>query len=177
MKHRANHLSQQGRGGARRGAGRPANHDIWQKIEIALTCEALSTEAAKVAVSQRLQKLRHADEIESLQIRINQIPIAQRAAFLISENYSDHVGDLESWLLKRQGSSFDDETGTYNQTARRDVSVSSKPPKGTRRRVLTQVAVQFGIPESTVDRYWKAHRRSLSDLTKRSAFRRFFTIL
>lgn len=107
----------------------------------------------------RLSRLAHADAIRALQKSAQAIPVAQRKAWLASEAYDDHKGDLEAWLHSRGRTPFSNESGEYLGAAPRAVTVSNKPPRGARKRIITEVAHLSELSESVVDNLWQEYRR------------------
>jgi hypothetical protein len=47
----------------------------------------------------------------------------------------------------------------YEGTAPRVFKVPTKPPRGTRQRIIKEVAKEYDLAESVVDNLWKAYRR------------------
>ena len=147
------------RGGKRAGAGRPPTREWLEGFAIGQACEVLWRSAEQDAGDERLRKLPHADEVHALQAAANAIPVEQRRAWVASDHHDDHVGDLECWLHRRAGTQFDEERGMFVAKAPRGVEVSKKPPRGTRQRIIAEVASRYGISEHTTNRLWKAYRR------------------
>lgn len=152
-------------GGARIGAGRPIKYDFWKMCEIGQACEALWRKESNLAVKARLSELPHADRITALQEDAQMIPVARRKAWMRSEAYEDHSGDIEAFLHDREGTYFNDETGDYEGDAPRVVTVSTKPPKGTRVRIIGEVATKTSLSKTAVDNLWQAYRRFERELS------------
>lgn len=146
-------------GGARRGAGRPRKWIFDDVLTIGQACEVKWREASKRAVEARFAALANQDKIQALWEGVQAIPVPQRKAWLESEAYKDHSGDIESWLHARAGTPFNDVTANYKGKAPRVVTLSTKPPKRTRQRIIAEIAKQFGLPDSAVDNLWQAYRR------------------
>lgn len=128
-------------------------------VEIGQACEVRWREASKLALETRLAALPHADKIQQLWDSADAIPVPQRKAWLASEAYEDHTGDIEAWLHARAGTPFSEEGGDYEGAAPRVITVSTKPPSGTRKRIIGQVASERNLSESAVDNLWQAYRR------------------
>lgn len=128
-------------------------------VKIGQDCEELWRDESNLALEARLSGLPHADKIVALQEAAQMIPVAQRKAWSSSEDYEDHAGDLESLLHYRNGTPFNDETGDYEGDARRGVTVSTKPLRGARARIIGEVAAKVSLSESAVDNLWQAYRR------------------
>jgi len=148
-----------GHGGARSGAGRPRKHDFWEMLTIGQDCETRWRGESKLAIEAGLSRLSHADNIRTLQEGAQAIPVSQRKAWLAGDGYDDHRGDIEAFLHDRAGTPFSDESGNYLGAAPRLVTVSAKPPRGTRKRIISEVATFSGLSESAVDNLWQAYRR------------------
>lgn len=161
-------------GGARSGAGRPVKYDVWTMVEIGQACETKWRKESKQAVERRFSNLPHADKVRALQEAANAIPLAERTAWLRSEAYEDHSSELEAWLHKAAGHSL---TGTfevegeayggdYEGNAPRLITISTKPPRGTRMRIIEEVARRFGLLESAVNNLWQQYRRFERETSK-----------
>lgn len=151
-------------GGTRSGAGRPLKWNFYDVLTIGQACESKWREASNEALKARRAALAHADLIQSLQNGVQTIPVPQRKAWLESEAYAEHRADLEAWLHARAGTPFDDETANYAGDAPRRVTVSTKPPRGTRQRIICQVAKENELTESAVDNLWQLYRRFEKEL-------------
>jgi hypothetical protein len=135
-------------------------------IDVGQACAARSREASQAAVNRRLAQLPHVRDVQNFWDQAHAIPMAHREAWLHSESYTDYEADLESWLHKRAGNVVDDRTGEYNRPAPRLVSIQTKPPKGTRKRILVEIAARYSLTEKQVDNLWQEYcrfQRSLSD--------------
>lgn len=87
------------------------------------------------------------------------IPVERRAAWLQGENYEQHHDDMEADLHKLSGTPYDEATEEFLGPVQRVITVSNKPFRGTRKRIVSEVAAQHGLPEKTVDNFWKQYRR------------------
>lgn len=128
-------------------------------LTIGQACEVKWRQATDQALDSRLASLPYADEIQALWKGMDTIPVSQRKAWLESDAYEDYSADIEAFLHARAGTPFDEELAKYEGKAPRVVTVSKKPPKGTRRRIIGEVAAQYGLAESVVDNLWQAYRR------------------
>ena len=151
-------------GGARRGAGRPIKWSISEVIKIGQACEAKWRGASESALQERLAARPYADRYIKLTKRANSRPVAERAAWLESKVYGEYVGDLEDWLHKMAEQKFDYDTGEYDGIAPRIIELSIKPPRGTRKRIVSEVAEEFQMPEKAVDNIWQEYRRFEQDV-------------
>ena len=142
------------RGGKRPGAGRPPKRDWLAEIEIGQACEMLWREARNDAMNEHLSNLFVNDsELQTLWAKVQSIPGSERAAWVGSEKHVTHHADIEEEL--------NDLAGTPDATdpAPRCVTISTKPPKGTRQRIIAEIASRYGISTDTANRLWKAYRR------------------
>jgi len=153
------------RGGKREGAGRPLARSWWDAFVIGQTCEVLWRQASQETVAAlKSVKFQEESRLHELWDRVAAIPVAERKAWLRSEAYNDHRGDVEAWLHQFTGTRFDEASGNYESEARRWLHFPTKPRKGTRPRIIAEVAQRYGLSSATVDRLWKAYRRLESEL-------------
>jgi len=148
-----------GHGGARSGSGRPRKWSFDDMLAIGHDCEKRWREACESARENRLSALPHAEKIRRLQETTQAIPLPQRQAWLASATHEEHTGDIEGWLHDRAKTPFDDDTGNYKGRPRRGVRVSTRPPRGTRMRIIEEVALERRLSASSVDNLWQAYRR------------------
>lgn len=154
-------------GGSRRGSGRPRKWTFDDILTIGGACEVKWRSACQAAFEARLRSLPHAKEIRELHDAIDNIPLAERKAWLQSEEFEDHSDDVAALLHKRAGNELvggvevEGETygGDYEGKAPRIISISRKPKRGTRQRIIAEVAIDFAIGESAVKNLWGAYRR------------------
>ena len=151
-------------GGVRARAGRPRKYDFEEMVTIGHACEKLLREASEAAGEARLASLPHAAEIRALREGAHHIPVYQRKAWLESDAYDDHKRDIESFLHDRAGTPFDDNSTEYEGDPPRGASASTKPPRGTRKRIIEIVATESGLPKNAVDNLWQAYRRVKQEL-------------
>ena len=128
-------------------------------LTVGQECESRWREEANASVDARLAGLPHANDIRNLQEGAQSVPVSQREAWLASDAYDDHKGDIEAWLHSRAGTPFSNESGEFLGAAPRMATVSTKPPRGTRKRIIGEVANQSGLTKSAVDNLWQAYRR------------------
>ena len=169
-------------GGARRGAGRPRKWSLWVVVGVGQACQAKWYTACSDALEARRATLPYAEKIRTLHKNAQSIPVKDRKDWLgiadeerrkdllrnaddearkdeLENAYEAHRGDFESWLHAWAGTPFNEEAGTYQGEAPRGYSVSDKPPKGTRLRIIKEVAMESGLNETEVDNLWQAYRR------------------
>lgn len=152
-----------GHGGTRTGAGRPKKWAFVVALKIGQACERKWGMACETALAARSAALPYAGELTALHIAAQAIPVAQRKAWLAGDGYGDHSGDIKAFLHARVGTPFNQVTGEYDGEAPRCFTISTKPPRGTRQRILGEVAAESGLSESTVDNLWQQYRRFEQD--------------
>ena len=133
-------------------------------MRVGQACEAKWREASAHALEARFAAMRGAKEIRTLWKRAKDIPVKERGAWHSSEAFEDHVGDLEAWLHERVGTKVDAVSGEFPRAAPRIVGLSAKPPKGTRQRIIDEVAKELALAKKSVDNLWQAYRRFERDL-------------
>ena len=145
-------------GGARAGAGRKPKWDFYTRLAIGQACEIKWRGASEQAKRSNLSALAYGDEFRAIQDKLQHIPEARRKAWA-SENLEDQLGDFESWLHARSETHFDEDTGVYQHEPQRIFRISERPHRGTRKRIIKEVAMEIGLPESTVDNLLQEYRR------------------
>ena len=146
-------------GGTRAGAGRPEKYGLELKIEIGHACEKRWREASQATGEARLNSMKHADDIRARREEVSHIPVHERKAWLETEAYQDHRDDIAAMLHKRANTPFDNESAEFERDAPREASASTKPPRGTRKRIIEAVATESGLSKNSVDNLWQAFRR------------------
>lgn len=143
-----------GHGGARRGAGRPRKWCFEDVLTIGQACEVKWREAAKAAFeSERERLFSEVSDIQSLWDAAQCVPVRERRRWLTSEKFEQHRADVETELHALHGTR--DDLGA----PRRGVHIAARPPRGTRKRIIGEVAEQFSLRESAVDSLWQEYRR------------------
>ena len=141
-------------GGKRAGAGRKPKWSFDDVLAVGQMCEA-HWRAAEVAEFEKNNATMFSEQsdITSHQVSAGEVPIPDRHAWLKSESGERHHDDMEVELecLNEQLS------GALTQN--RVFSISKKPPRGTRKQVLEEVATKFCITVKQADNLWQAYRR------------------
>lgn len=141
-----------GHGGARKGAGRPRKFDFFYLVTIGQACENLW----RIAVADAKQKAVHKyisddTELEAVWSKAQQINIENRKQWLQSEDYEQHKSDVDVEVeLSRSEES--------PQKNSRFVSLTAKPPRGTRKRIIEEVSSKHGLTFNQVRNLWVAYR-------------------
>lgn len=150
-------------GGKRRGAGRRPTHGYWDKFRIALACEQLWQEAAKKALDDAIEHEHgEASELEEVWTQAHQVPVAERRQWLAGDGFEQHRSDVETELHALAGT--DPEAGPPPRMFR----FEARPPRGTRKRIISEVASAFDAKKSTVDNIWQWYRRELKAMNLRN---------
>lgn len=147
------------RGGSRKGAGRPPKWTAEDVIRVGSACEDLMRLAQKNAVAARLSARPDIASISARHLEVNYIPVEQRAHWIESEAYEDHCGDIEAFLHRQAKTPFDDNEGNFSGPAPRTVSVPKKPPRGTRKNIIIEVAASSHLSPVQVANLWQEFRR------------------
>ena len=127
-------------------------------LSIGQACEVKWREASGNTMTHRLASLQYAGKIQALRDGVNAIAVSQRKDWL-AKAAEDHEGDVEGWIHARAKTPFDKKTGKYAFEAPRVVTVSTQPVRGTRLKIIVEVASEFRIADSVVDNLWQAYRR------------------
>ena len=141
-------------GGKREGAGRIPKWDPLFKLHVGQDCEELFKREIELAIEQAKNKLfgQETDLKEQWQ-HTNRIPIEQRSAWLKSEEADRHQFDIEQEL----GAIHSHEPDTFPKS--RLLSLPAKPPRGTRSRIISEIAKKYSLSIKQTDNLWQAYRR------------------
>ena len=81
------------------------------------------------------------------------IPVSKRRGFLKSDLYSHHQENIEAELKFLAGNIFSDNSPPHI------IRIRCKPPRGTRKKIIAQIADEHGLKLNQVDNLWQAYRR------------------
>lgn len=139
-------------GGKRSGAGRPPKWDFLFVVEIGQACEKLNRKAIEGSLEQQKNDLfRDQTELDWHWSKIKKVLPRERRQFLTSEAFEVHSQDVNEelkTLASKKG-------GEVNRV----IQLKAKAPRGTRTKILQQVAKTFGLTTKQVDNMWQAYRR------------------
>ena len=139
-------------GGKRRGAGRPHKWSFWFIVEVGQACETLNREAVERSLKRQKDDLiKQQTDLEQLFSKVNKCPPGERRQFLNSEEFEAHSHDIIEELKTLAGK----KGGEVNRV----IQLKAKAPRGTRTKILQQVAKTFGLTTKQVDNMWQAYRR------------------
>ena len=155
-------------GGRRAGAGRKLKFDLFFMLKVGAACEERLLEARNsVKANSRHYLFNEVSDLQSLWNKSDQIPVSKRPAWLESDAFEDHQADIEEErsLIRSEVAIVSRKT----QRAAKNAPIGSekgvdqptkKPvPRGTRRRILREIAVIYKLTENQVDNLWQQKRR------------------
>lgn len=153
-----------GHGGARKGAGRPRKFDCAYKWKVGKRCEALFEEVKNNILAENLRFLtEEASELKRYWDAAKKVDPKDRKVWRQSEEaqaYFEAVAIERAALLAEYEpppKSLDG--GLYPPTGGALISLPNKPPKGTRAKIIKQVAAEFSIETQQVDKMWQWVRK------------------
>lgn len=140
-----------GHGGKRKGAGRPRKWSFDDVLRIGQACENRYREAKKLVLDKAKQEFfAEKSDLNQAWRDVNRVPINLRSAWHRTPDAESHAFDVEVEV-----GSLD----SGNSPPSRIVTLSTRPPKGTRKRIIKEVAVLYGLTCNQVDNLWQAYRR------------------
>lgn len=148
-------------GGKRRGAGRKPKWDPLFKLRVGQDCERLFREASKEALNQNKGKILNEEtELDYLWKQVALIPVNLRSKWLREEFSDFHVQDIEAELKLLNSNN------NTAQSNNRIIRISKKPPRGTRKMILSKIASKYSLSTKQVDNLWQAYRRLENSLSE-----------
>lgn len=155
-------------GGRRAGAGRKVRFDFFFMLEVGAACEERLLEAQNsVKANSRQYMYNEVSDLQSIWNKSNQIPVSKRPAWLESDAYADHQADIdeERSLIRTEVAKVSRKTrrAAKNAPSRSEKGVDQPTkipvPRGTRRRILREIAATYKLTENQVDNLWQQKRR------------------
>ena len=123
-------------------------------LKIGQECEILFRAEEKKTLDRAKDHAFNADsELKHLWRTPARIPVSKRKEFLKSDLYSHHQENIEAELKFLDGNIFSDNSPP------RIVRIRCKPPRGTRKKIIAQIANEHGLKLNQVDNLWQAYRR------------------
>ncbi|RVU06264.1 hypothetical protein EOE18_05365 [Novosphingobium umbonatum] len=148
-------------GGARRGAGRPRKWRFDDVLKVGQACEVAWRDAvANAFEAEKVRFFRTESDIQSLWDAAQRVPVSQRLQWYDDDEGETHRADIETELHALN------ETPDNPDPPPRITRIMTRPPRGTRRRIIAEIAERFGLPESVVDNLWQAYRRFERELSE-----------
>ena len=147
-------------GGKRKGAGRPFEFSFEFKMRVGQHCEKMWREAILATIEAAKEKRLYEDtDLRAVFRKANSVPVKDRSEWLLSENYEVHSSDVSVELANIKGCE------TEFASTSRVVTIETKPPRGTRKAILREVAAVFKITEKQTDNIWQQYRLFEKSLT------------
>lgn len=148
-------------GGARRGAGRPRKWSFADVLTVGQACEVAWRDAVANALeAEKVRLFRTESDIQSLWDAAQRVPVGRRRQWYDGDEGETHRADIETELHALNG--IPDNPDPPPRITR----IMARPQRGTRRRIIVEIAKQFGLPESAVDNLWQAYRRFERELSE-----------
>ena len=155
-------------GGTRAGAGRKRKFSFSFMFEVGAKCESLF-KAAQDEVQAQSDEYRYTvvSDIRSVWARSDAIAVPNRKAWLGSEKFEEYKADVEEereTIRKGLGSASNNKREMQRSMAHGPDGANPSPqkpraPRGTRKRIIQQVAAQYNLAEKQVDNLWQQKRR------------------
>ena len=141
-------------GGHRQGSGRKQKWSKSYVLKIGQACENMHQAAKDLALNKGLDELtKDQSELRRVWGYAVSVPVSERKAWPASETGEMYVDDVKNELISLNAERSGEETTNAV------FSVSNKPAKGTRKRIIEEVASQFGLTPKQADNIWQDYRR------------------
>jgi hypothetical protein len=141
-------------GGKRDGAGRPRIWSFEDVLTVGQMCETRWREVEAATFKRNLNEmLEDKTELASLTGAVNRRPKSKRRSWWDSEGGEDFRNDI----IEEIGDLNEEISGERSQN--RVFQPSQQPPRGTRKQILEEAAIKFGIKVKTASNLWEAYRR------------------
>ena len=141
-------------GGKRPGAGRKTKWSLDEVLAIGLACEKRWQNAKAASLNKKKSELTSIQsDLKDTWSIATQVPISERKAWLNSEEGKAHLGDVREEIVTLNEQRPDTEPTNALFT------LSAKPPIGTRKQIIEEIAVEFGIRLKQTDNIWQRYRR------------------
>ena len=143
-------------GGRRQGSGRKQKWSFSDMLKIGQVCEEMHQAAKDLAFNKRLDELtKDQSELRTVWGYAASMPVSERKAWRASEAGERHVDDVKNELISLNAERSGEETTNAV------FSVSNQPAKGTRKRIIEDVASEFRLKPKQVDNIWQEYRRTV----------------
>ena len=141
-------------GGKRKGAGRKPKWDPLFKLRVGQDCESLFRQEEELAKKKAIDEHFSTEtDIKNVWDKVHKIPIPQRSHWLKSEGSEQHISDIEEELETLRAVSAN------ISPASRLLKVPTKPPRGSRLRIISEIAEKYSLSAKQVDNLWQEYRR------------------
>ena len=162
-----------GHGGKRKGAGRPRKWSFDDVLRVGQACEVQWRKAQAVAYDAARDELfRERTELSTVWKQAKQVPAQDRGVWRTSEAGQQHSADvdtelesLQTYHVGKPSAAIASDEGERDavigaaEVPTRLVEIPNKPRRGTRRKIIADVAERTGLSPSQVDNLWQAYRR------------------
>ena len=147
-------------GGKRKGAGRPFEFSFEFKMRVGQHCEKMWREAILATIEDAKEKRLYEDtDLRAVFRKANSVPVKDRSEWLLSENYEVHSSDVSVELATINGCE------TEFEPTSRVVTIGTKPPRGTRKAILDEIATQYKLSKTQAKNIWLQYRSFEKSLT------------
>lgn len=155
-------------GGRRAGAGRKLKFDLFFMLKVGAACEERLLEAQNsVKANSRHYLFNEVSDLQSLWNKSDQIPVSKRTAWLESDAFEDHQADIEEERMAirseiasaSEGAQKAAEHSANGSEEGVDQLAKIAAPRGTRKRIIQEVAALHNLTENQVDNLWQQKRR------------------
>ena len=141
-------------GGKRKGAGRKPKWDLLFKLRVGQDCESLFRQEEELAKKKAIDEHFSTEtEIKNVWDKVHKIPIPRRSNWLKSEAGDQHISDIEEELETLRA------TTANISPASRLLKIPTKPPRGSRLRIISEIAEKYSLSAKQVDNLWQEYRR------------------
>jgi len=141
-------------GGKRKGAGRKLKWDLLFKLRVGQDCESLFRQAEELAKKKAIDEHFSTEtDIKNVWDKVHKIPIPRRSNWLKSEAGDQHISDIEEELETLRAVSAN------ISPASRLLKIPTKPPRGSRLRIISEIAEKYSLSAKQVDNLWQEYRR------------------
>jgi hypothetical protein len=148
-------------GGKRKGAGAKQKWDLFFKLEVGQACEELIRNSEKLAMRrEKCELFESMTDLKDQWKAANSIPVAQRHAWLRSEEAEAHFEDIKLELASLKSEI------TSSSLKGRVLNLSAQPPYGSRKQAILIVAKIYSLTPKQVDNMWQEYRRFEYSLQK-----------
>ena len=141
-------------GGKRKGAGRKPKWDLLFKLRVGQDCESLFRQEEELAKKKAIDEHFSTEtDIKNVWDKVHKIPIPRRSNWLKSEAGDQHISDIEEELETLRA------TTANISPASRLLKIPTKPPRGSRLRIISEIAEKYSLSAKQVDNLWQEYRR------------------
>ena len=148
-------------GGKRKGAGAKQKWDLFFKLEVGQACEELIRNSEELAkLKEKRELFESMTDLKDQWKAANSIPVAQRHAWLRSEEAEAHFEDIKLELASLKSEI------TSSSLKGRVLNLSAQPPYGSRKQAILIVAKIYSLTPKQVDNMWQEYRRFEYSLQK-----------